>query len=63
MQTAGLLTVLEKIQDQNHPYFLARLGEELRHAELQQRAGNLQGAILHRVMADVYKSILEKCFY
>jgi hypothetical protein len=54
--------VLEKIQDQNHQYFLARLGEELRQAELEQKAGNLQRAIHHRVMADVYKSILEKCF-
>lgn len=54
--------VLEKIQDQNHQYFLARLGEELRQAELEQKAGNLQVAMHHRVMADVYKSILEKCF-
>jgi hypothetical protein len=54
--------VLEKIQDQNHQYFLAKLGEELRQAELQQKAGNVQGAMHHRVMADVYKSILEKCF-
>lgn len=54
--------VLEKIQDQNHQYFLARLGDELRQAELQQKAGNLQGAMHHRVMADVYKSILENCF-
>jgi tRNA pseudouridine-54 N-methylase len=54
--------VLEKIYDQNRQYFLAKLGDALRQAELQQNAGNLQGAMHHRVMADVYKSILEKCF-
>ncbi len=54
--------VLEKIQDRNHQYFLARLGEEIRQAELQQKAGNAQVAMHHRVMADVYKSILENCF-
>jgi polyhydroxyalkanoate synthesis regulator phasin len=54
--------VLEKIQDRNHQYFLERLGNELRQMELDQKAGNLQGAMHHRVMADVYKSILEKCF-
>jgi hypothetical protein len=54
--------VLEKIQDQNHQYFLEKLGMELRQMEIEQKAGNLQGAMHHRVMADVYKSILEKCF-
>lgn len=54
--------VLEKIQDRNHQYFLEKLGYELRQMELDQKAGNLQGAMHHRVMADVYKSILEKCF-
>ncbi len=54
--------VLEKIQDQNHQYFLVKLGEELRQAELEQKAGNLHVAMHHRVMADVYKSILENCF-
>jgi hypothetical protein len=54
--------VLEKIQDQNRQYFLGRLGNEVRDMELAQKAGNLQGAMHHRVMVDVYKSILEKCF-
>jgi hypothetical protein len=54
--------VLEKIQDQNHQYFLEKLGNELRQMEIDQKAGNLQGATHHRVMADVYKSILERCF-
>ncbi len=31
--------VLEKIQDQNRQYFLEKLGTELRHAELEQKAG------------------------
>jgi hypothetical protein len=54
--------VLEKIQDRNRQYFLEKLGTELRQAELEQKAGNMQGAMHHRVMADVYKSIIEKCF-
>ena len=54
--------VLEKIQDRNHEYFLEKLGNELRQMELEQKAGNLRGAMHHRVMADVYKSIIERCF-
>ena len=54
--------VLEKIQDQNHQYFLEKLGNELRQMEIDQKVGNLRGATHHRVMADVYKSILERCF-
>jgi hypothetical protein len=54
--------VLEKIQDQNHQYLLETLGDELRQMEIEQKAGNLQGAMHHRVMADVYKSMLERCF-
>jgi tRNA pseudouridine-54 N-methylase len=46
--------VLEKIQDQNHQYFLEKLGTELRQAELEQKAGDMQDAMHHRVMADVY---------
>lgn len=53
---------LETIQEQNHQYFLAKLGEELRQAELDKKAGYLQSAMHHQVMAYVYKSILEKCF-
>jgi polyhydroxyalkanoate synthesis regulator phasin len=54
--------VLEKIQDRNRQYFLERLGSELRQMELEQKAGNMHGAMHHRVMADTYKSIVEKCF-
>ncbi|HJS69067.1 MAG TPA: hypothetical protein VJ730_06555 [Nitrososphaera sp.] len=54
--------VLEKIQDQNHQYFLEKLGNELRQMEIDQKVGNLRGATHHRVMAEVYKSILERCF-
>lgn len=54
--------VLEKIQDRNRQYFLERLGGELRQMELEQKVGNMHGAMHHRVMADTYKSILEKCF-
>jgi polyhydroxyalkanoate synthesis regulator phasin len=54
--------VLERIQDQNHQYFLEKLGNELRQMEIEQKAGNLHGVMHHKVMADVYKSILERCF-
>ncbi|HXV46910.1 MAG TPA: hypothetical protein VD736_09575 [Nitrososphaera sp.] len=37
--------VLEKIQDQNHQYFLEKLESELRQMEIDQKAGNLQGAM------------------
>jgi polyhydroxyalkanoate synthesis regulator phasin len=53
--------VLERIQDQNHQYFLEKLGNELRQMEIEQKAGNLHG-VHHKVMADAYKSILERCF-
>lgn len=54
--------MLEKIQDQNRQYFLEKLESELRQLELEEKAGNTRGATHHRVMADTYKSILEKCF-
>jgi hypothetical protein len=30
--------------------------------EIEEKAGNVRGAYQHRVMADVYKDILEKTF-
>lgn len=54
--------VLKKIQERNHEYFLERLGNKLRQMDLEQKAGNVQGAMHYRVMADAYKSILERCF-
>jgi hypothetical protein len=54
--------ILERIQDQNHQYYLQRLGYELREMELAEKAGNLQLVMHHKVMADTFKSILENCF-
>jgi hypothetical protein len=54
--------ILVKIQDQNHQYYLERLGYELREMELAQQKGNLRLVMHHRVLADTYKSILENCF-
>ena len=54
--------MFEKIQDQNREYFLEKLGTELRQAELEQKAGNMQSVTHHLVMAAVHKSIVEKCF-
>ena len=54
--------ILEKIQDQNRRYYLDKLVIELQRMELEEKAGNLQGAFQHKVMADTYKGILEKAF-
>jgi hypothetical protein len=54
--------ILEKIQEQNHRYFLEKLVIEVHQMELEEKAGNLQGAFHHKVMVDTYKGILEKSF-
>ena len=54
--------VLEKVQDRNRQYFLERLGYELRQLQLEEQSGDARKAMHHRVMADAYKSILERCF-
>ncbi|TLY06433.1 MAG: hypothetical protein E6K88_08260 [Thaumarchaeota archaeon] len=54
--------VLEKIQEQNHRYFLEKLVIEVHQMELEEKAGNLVGAFRHKVMVDTYKGILEKSF-
>jgi len=54
--------VLEKVQDRNHQYFLEKLGHELQQIELGKKIGDAAAVTHHQVMADVYKSILDKCF-
>ena len=54
--------VLEKIQDENHRYYLERLATEIRMMEAEDRAGNLQAVFHHKVLVDTYKGILEKAF-
>ena len=54
--------ILEKIQDQNRRYYLDKLVIELQRMELEEKAGNLQGAFQHKVLAETYKGILEKAF-
>jgi hypothetical protein len=54
--------ILEKIQDQNRQYYLQCLGSELREMELAEQKGQLQLVMHHKVMADTYRSILEKSF-
>ena len=54
--------VLEMIQDANHRYYLEKLVVELTQMELDEHAGNLQGAFRHKVMAETYKGVLEKAF-
>jgi len=54
--------ILEKVQDRNHQYFLEKLGNELQQIELEKMTGNSAAVVHHQVMADVYRSILDKCF-
>jgi predicted nucleotidyltransferase component of viral defense system len=54
--------VLEKIQDRNHQYFLERFGDALKQAETAERAGDASAALRYKVLADTYKSIIERCF-
>ena len=54
--------ILERIEDQNHQYYLHRLGNELRELELAEKAENAQLVMYHTVMADTYRGILEKTF-
>jgi hypothetical protein len=54
--------ILVKIQEQSHRYYLEKFVIEVHQMELEEKAGNLQGAFRHKVMADTYKGILEKAF-
>ena len=61
-QTGGFEEMLEKILDRNRQYFFEKLESELRQVELDQKTGNMYADLHHQVMADLYKSIIEKCF-
>ena len=54
--------VLEMIQDANHRYYLEKLAIEAMRLELEEKAGNLQAVLHHKVMIDTYKGLLEKTF-
>lgn len=54
--------MLEKIQDENHRYYLERLAVEVTKMEMEEKAGNLSRAHHHRVMVNVYKDILIRTF-
>ena len=43
-------------------FFLAQCAEEMRGKENALKAGNIQKARHHEVMAETYKSIAERCF-
>jgi hypothetical protein len=53
---------LEKIQDRNREYFLAKFAEEMKAKEEAIKAGNLHKAKQHEVLGETYKSIAERCF-
>jgi hypothetical protein len=53
--------LLEKIQDGTTNSSLKSSGTSCGRWR-PTKAGDLRGATHHRVMADVYKSILERCF-
>lgn len=54
--------ILEKIQEQNHRYYLEKFVLEVQRMEIEEKAGNLRKAFHHKVMADTYKGILQKAF-
>lgn len=54
--------VLEKILERHKRYYFEMFLNEVQRMELEEKAGNLQGAFQHKVMADTYKGILEKAF-
>lgn len=54
--------VLQKIQDANHRYYLERLAIEAMRLEAEEKAGNLQAVMHHKVMVETYKALLEKTF-
>jgi hypothetical protein len=54
--------VLEKMQDQNRNYFLAKFAEEMKAMQEAEKAGNMQMVRQHEVMAETYKSIVVRCF-
>ena len=54
--------ILEKVQDRNRQYFLEKLENELQQVELEKKTGIAAAVTHHQVMADIYKSILDRCF-
>ena len=54
--------VLEKLQDRNRNYFLAKIAEEMKAKQEAEKAGNMQKIRHHEVMAETYKSIVVRCF-
>ena len=53
--------VLEQIQDKTRQYYLERLGYHIREMELAQAQRNTQNVAHHKVMADTFASILQRC--
>lgn len=54
--------VLEKIQDSNREFYLAKFADELKEKEAAEKAGDLHKARHHEVMAETYKAIAENSF-
>jgi hypothetical protein len=55
-------SILEMIQDKNREYYLAKFAEEMKAKEEAIKAGKIQRARHHEVMAETFKSIAERCF-
>lgn len=53
--------VLERI-DAKHRYYFQKLVIELQRMEIEEKAGNLQAAFRHKVLAKTYTDILKKTF-
>jgi len=54
--------ILEQIEDRNHDYFASKFIAELEAAVEEEKKGNLRKAVHHKTMANVYKSIIDRCF-
>lgn len=54
--------ILEKIQDTNREFYLAKFADEMKAKEEAIKDGNIRKARHHEVMAETYKSIAERCF-
>jgi len=54
--------ILDKIQYQNRTYFLDQMKAEIDQMASAIEKGDLKRASQHKVLAETYKAIVERCF-
>ena len=54
--------ILEQVQRRNHDYFITRYNQEVEKMVEAEKKGDLQSVVHHKTLADVYKSIIDRCF-